>query len=75
MKISDVSKEELMLEIQKQSGRFFSHIQKTESCWIWMARKDKDGYGKFAVTFPRVRGEKQNQIHFQAHRFSHILST
>ena len=27
--------------------RFFAKVNKTETCWLWTAQKDKKGYGKF----------------------------
>jgi hypothetical protein len=27
--------------------RFFIKVQKTDSCWLWKALKNKDGYGQF----------------------------
>ena len=26
-------------------NRLFSHIKKTDTCWVWESGKDKDGYG------------------------------
>jgi hypothetical protein len=56
-----------------QSARFWSKVDKTGECWIWTAGKDKDGYGKFAVTLPRVglpTGAPSKQRHMRAHIFS-----
>jgi len=44
--------------------RFWDKVDKTETCWLWTARKNRGGYGQF-----RVNG----QIH-TAHRVSWILS-
>jgi hypothetical protein len=33
--------------------RFFKHVKKTETCWEWLAFRDKSGYGKFRITTPR----------------------
>ena len=30
-------------------SRFWSKVSKTHKCWLWMATKDKDGYGQFQV--------------------------
>jgi len=29
--------------------RFFSKVQKTETCWLWAASKNKFGYGQFGI--------------------------
>ena len=29
--------------------RFFNHVKKTSSCWLWSAYKDKNGYGRIKV--------------------------
>jgi len=34
---------------QPLKDRFLRYVQKTETCWIWIGGKDKDGYGKFGV--------------------------
>lgn len=45
-----------------EKERFMSHVNKTEGCWMWVAYKDRKGYGKF--------GHKKGTL---AHRFSYIL--
>ena len=47
--------------------RFFSHVQKTNGCWLWTAFKDKDGYGSFTFT-RRRQGIRKN---LRAHRWSY----
>src|SRR5438552_10966302 len=27
--------------------RFFSHVEKTPACWIWVGCRDRNGYGRF----------------------------
>lgn len=49
---------------QPVEDRFWSKVQKTENCWLWMARLDKDGYGTF-----KVDGKM-----YRAHRFSYQLA-
>jgi hypothetical protein len=44
--------------------RFWSKVNKTESCWLWTGGKDKDGYGKI-----RIHGRDT-----RAHRVSLILA-
>ena len=45
--------------------RFWMKVNKTEYCWLWLARKDKDGYGRFYWN-KKQRG---------AHRIAYMLST
>lgn len=46
--------------------RFFAKVKKTETCWIWQASKDENGYGMF----------RDGRSH-RAHRwlFEHTVST
>lgn len=43
--------------------KFWSHVHKTESCWIWTGALSKSGYGKFQ--YKRTEG--------RAHRVSWVL--
>ena len=43
--------------------RFMSKVDKSGDCWIWMARKTPQGYGRFGY-------ERRNWL---AHRVSHAL--
>ncbi len=45
--------------------RFWAKVNKTESCWIWTASKNKAGYGFFWPTAERWIG---------AHRYSYYLA-
>lgn len=40
--------------------RFWSKVNKTDTCWLWIAGTDKDGYGLFKIS---------NKM-FKAHRLS-----
>lgn len=31
------------------ADRFWKHVQKTESCWLWTAFKDRNGYGRVSA--------------------------
>lgn len=31
-------------------ARFLSHVEKTDSCWLWTAFKNQKGYGRFNET-------------------------
>ncbi|KKL77182.1 hypothetical protein LCGC14_2037470 [marine sediment metagenome] len=47
--------------------RFFSHVEKTDRCWLWTAYKDKDGYGVFHF----VRRRQGIRKRLRAHRWSY----
>lgn len=47
--------------------RFWTKVQKTESCWLWKASKRNKGYGAF------VWSENGVVIQGRAHRFSWII--
>lgn len=40
--------------------RFWQHVSKSETCWLWTTGTDKDGYGKL----------KDGDRHLRAHRYS-----
>jgi hypothetical protein len=44
--------------------RFWSKVNKTDTCWLWTASLDRDGYGKF----------KCNKKDTKAHRVSWVLA-
>ncbi len=46
--------------------RFWAKVQKTDSCWLWIASKNQCGYGLFA-TEPRPNGSMKME---PAHRVS-----
>lgn len=43
--------------------RFWCRVQKTQSCWVWTGKLDRNGYGKLKV----------NDVSVRAHRFSYII--
>lgn len=47
--------------------RFWSKVEKTDSCWNWTAGKNADGYGYISES---VNGVKR---HFRAHRLAYEL--
>jgi len=52
--------------------RFWSHVKRTFStkdCWLWAAKHDKDGYGRFST------GTYRHQKWHRAHRFALELET
>lgn len=48
--------------------RFLLQVKKTDTCWLWTAAADKDGYGVF-------RGSVGGKIYAKAHRFSYAFYT
>ena len=56
--------------------RFWSKVNKTDTCWLWVGYKNFGGYGIFSVSYDnaikRPCGRK-GRIIFAAHRFSYEL--
>lgn len=48
--------------------RFWSKARKTDGCWVWLAGKDKDGYGNFSV------GQRATARPVRAHRVAWELT-
>lgn len=48
--------------------RFWSKVDRSGSCWLWLKAKDKDGYGKYQLN----GGGRQK--HVRAHRYAFYLS-
>lgn len=48
---------------KEQIDRFFSNIEKTETCWLWIGRRSLPGYGIF----------KFNQKEYYSHRISYHI--
>lgn len=46
--------------VEQHRERFFSRVEITEGCWLWLGRRNDKGYGLFDA----------NGRHFLAHRFS-----
>lgn len=44
--------------------RFWKHVKKTRTCWLWTGGADENGYGRFGVTSDNV---------VLAHRYSYSL--
>lgn len=52
---------------------FWPKVLKTETCWLWRAAVDKDGYGKFNITLTREGvpfRAKTPQKYVRAHHFA-----
>lgn len=55
------------------ADRFWSKVDKTKgegSCWVWLASKDKDGYGWFTIRSPG-----SDRKTFAAHRIAWVLTS
>lgn len=50
------------------TNRFWNKVNKTETCWVWTAGKNADGYGYIS--------ESKNGVkrHFRAHRLAYEFS-
>jgi len=48
--------------------RFWSRVQKTESCWIWRGAIGSHGYGNFAVS-----AKREDPQFMLAHRYAYQL--
>ena len=49
---------------QKSIDKFWSKVEKTDSCWNWKGKLDRDGYGRFC----------SNYKNYRVHRFSSLLA-
>ena len=38
--------------------RFWGRVEKSEACWEWIGRKDRDGYGVFSMGRDNVRAHR-----------------
>lgn len=54
--------------ISKDSQRFWKHVRKTQSCWIWGSEKDEKGYGRFIIRLYKTK------VRVSAHRASYELA-
>lgn len=55
-------------DITKHTERFWSKVEKTSRCWLWIGGLDKDGYGSFTIK------ENQKGKRYRAHRVSFALA-
>lgn len=54
--------------------RFWRKVDKSGDCWIWLAGKDRKGYGKFSVGNSRnPDGTRRNSM-VSAHRLSYEMA-
>jgi hypothetical protein len=56
---------ELIVNLGAIEQRFWSKVYKTDTCWLWLASKNKPGYGYFNTTSKKC---------VRAHRFAWELS-
>ena len=49
-----------------ETDRFWSKVEKTETCWLWRGRIQPNGYGQFAI-------KRDQWQHVYAHRYSYML--
>jgi len=52
-----------------ESERFWSKVEKTEGCWIWIAARDSKGYGGF-----HVGGSRKGRRWVRAHRWAYAAA-
>lgn len=50
-----------------EETRFWSKVERTESCWLWTAGQDGKGYGQFHRGFPL-------RTVIRAHRYAFLMS-
>lgn len=69
------ARENYLLFAQQQAPRFWSKTKRSASgCLEWTGGLDKDGYGKFQISLPRLVQGKQQQCHIRAHRLAFELT-
>src|SRR6266699_7199481 len=47
--------------------RFWSHVQRTDDCWLWAAAKNPKGYGIFNIDKKRNKNELAHRISYRLH--------
>lgn len=47
-----------ILNLREAPERFWSHVDKSGECWVWMAGRDQDGYGVFSIGGRSVRANR-----------------
>ena len=55
-----------------QTDRFYSKMDRSGACWLWLCGVDADGYGKFQIN--GSSHEEPRQKHVRAHRLSYELT-
>jgi hypothetical protein len=59
--------EKMQKKYQEDQERFWSKVDKTETCWLWTAGKTHKGYGQFTTTV------NQEETKWGSHRYSYEL--
>jgi hypothetical protein len=60
-----------MTQWGNRASLFWEKVEKTPTCWLWIAARDRQGYGKFSVADEGVRSGKRV---LQAHRHAWALT-
>lgn len=69
------AKENYLYFAKQQERRFWAKARRAANgCLEWTGGLDKDGYGKFQITLPRLEKHKQQQCHMRAHRLAYELT-
>ncbi len=53
--------------LEDKAAAFWAKVEKTDTCWLWMATKDSDGYGLVSYRYP-------TRLTMHAHRMAVILA-
>lgn len=52
---------------ERDITRFWSKVNKADDCWLWLGRRDKDGYGVFAAAKKTWRAHRVVWLITQKH--------
>jgi hypothetical protein len=50
---------------EKDLLRFWSKVKKTDDCWVWTGKPDKDGYGVFYIPNRKPRSKKSHRMSWE----------
>lgn len=50
---------------EKQNARFWSRVQKSDGCWLWVHDKTNDGYGYFPVMRDGARERRAHRVSWE----------
>lgn len=57
----------------ESNQRFWSKVDRSGDCWIWLAGKDRKGYGKFSVGNSRDEDGNRRNSMVSAHRYAYEM--